>query len=103
MFSLASTNMLQRLVEQQLRNAYIAVADLASTMEGQGAEAAIQAHHRAPSRRSQAPTRVAPSRCHIRPILSVHPKWQWNTEFIKDNPRVPGKTPAECLSSNRAV
>ena len=78
----------QRLVEQQLRNAYIAVADLASPMEGQGAEAAIQAITELRRAGHKPDAVLLPHDVYIRPILSVHPKWQWNTEFIKDNPRV---------------
>jgi hypothetical protein len=78
----------QRLVEQQLRNAYAALADLASPMEGQGAEAAIQAIAELRRAGHRPDAVLLPHDVYVRPMLSTHPEWQWNTEFIKQNPHI---------------
>jgi hypothetical protein len=78
----------QRLVEQQLQNAYTALADLASPMEGQGAEAAMQAITELRRVGYKPDAVLLPHDVYIRPMLRGHPEWQWNTEFIKENPQI---------------
>lgn len=78
----------QRLVEHQLQNAYTALADLASPMEGQAAEAAIQAITELRSAGHKPDAVLLPHDRHIAVLLSGHPEWQWNTEFIRENPQI---------------
>jgi hypothetical protein len=71
------------LAQQQLQTAYAALAELAQPVDGEGAEAAVQAIAELRGAGHEPDAVLLPRDVMLRAMLSPHPEWQWTHDFLR--------------------
>jgi hypothetical protein len=74
------------LVEEQLRAAYAALADFAEPVDGEGAEAAVQAIEELRRAGHDPDAVLLPRDVRLQAMLSAHPEWEWTRDFLRERP-----------------